>query len=295
MVDEVLKDLVTNADGVYIDGTVGAGGHAEAILGRLDGKGKILGIDRDQEILEVARKRITSPQALFLHGTFDELDVSLRSAADFVGSGQVDGIFLDLGVSSYQFDVPERGFSFGKEARLDMRMDPRADEPNAEDILRTSSARDLEVLLREYGEEPFARRIAAAVVEARRKKNLATTTELAELVARAVPRRAWPRRIHPATRTFQALRIAVNRELERLDHFLESAPTFLKPNGRLAVISYHSLEDRRVKQSFVRFETEGILRRVTKKPLTATDEEIAENPRARSAKLRVAEKVGGSR
>jgi 16S rRNA (cytosine1402-N4)-methyltransferase len=286
MAREVARHLVTKADGIYIDGTAGAGGHTEVILSGLSGKGKILGIDRDEQILDVARRRVDDSRAIWLHGSYEDLEDACR----LLEVDRVDGILLDLGVSSLQFDVPERGFSFSKEAPLDMRMDATSNDATARDILQTSSAQNLERILREFGEEPFARRIAAAVVEMRRRNPLETTSQLADLVSRAVPRKAWPKRIHPATRTFQALRIAVNRELERLDAFLETVPTFLAPGGRAAVISYHSLEDRRVKQSFLKWDREGVLGRVTKKPLVPSDEEIRENPRSRSAKLRVAEK-----
>jgi 16S rRNA (cytosine1402-N4)-methyltransferase len=150
---------------------------------------------------------------------------------------------------------------------------------------------EIETILKKFGEEPFASRIAGAIVDRRRQKEIETTTELAQLVERVVPRRAWPRRLHPATRTFQALRIAVNRELERLEHFLQKAPQFLKPEGRLVVLSYHSLEDRLVKQACVRWEKEGVMRRITKKPVTPPDEEVRQNPRSRSVKMRVAERT----
>ena len=290
LVDEAVRRLIGRADGIYIDGTVGAGGHAEAILKNLGENGRLLGIDRDAEILNLARKRLEPfrERALFHHGSYEDLG----QACDLLGTRQVDGILLDLGISSFQVDSAGRGFSFAKEADLDMRMD-RSDWVTAGEIVQKSSERELEKILRELGEEPFARKIAGAIVEERRLRPMETTTALAALVARTVPRRAWPRRIHPATRTFQALRIAVNRELDRLTAFLEKVPAHLAPGGRLVILSYHSLEDRIVKQSFVRREREGIFKRLTKKPIRAGEAEIAENPRARSVRMRAVEKMGG--
>jgi len=287
LVREALDLLVTRTDGVYVDGTVGAGGHSEEILKRLGAGGRLLGIDRDSDILEKARERLGGDARVVLHhGTFEDIETALRIA----GVPHVDGILVDLGVSSLQLDRAERGFSFSKDAPLDMRMDPSGGE-TAADYLADVSEKELERILKEYGEERFARRIARMISEARRKHPVETTAELAGIVSRAVPRGAS--RIHPATRTFQALRIAVNGELDRLDRFLERAPAALAPGGRLAVISYHSLEDRRVKRAFVEAERLGILRRLTKKPVTPSEEEIFDNPRSRSAKLRAAEKGGG--
>lgn len=294
LVDEVVRHLLSRPEGVYIDGTVGAGGHAEAILKKLGEKGRLLGIDRDEEILNLAEKRLEPfrERILFHHGSYEDLE----QACDLLGTRQVDGILLDLGISSFQVDSAGRGFSFAKEADLDMRMDrsdSMADAVTAGEIVQKSSERELEKILRELGEEPFARKIAGAIVEERRLRPIETTTALAALVAKTVPRRAWPRRIHPATRTFQALRIAVNRELDRLTAFLENVPAHLAPGGRLVILSYHSLEDRIVKQSFVRREREGIFKRLTKKPIRAGEAEIAENPRARSVRMRAVEKMGG--
>jgi 16S rRNA (cytosine1402-N4)-methyltransferase len=279
LVREVLDLLITKADGRYVDGTVGAGGHAAAILGRLGPEGRLLGIDRDSDILKVARDRLGADARVELHhGSFDE-----------ISGDPVDGLLLDLGVSSLQFDEGERGFSFNKDAPLDMRMS-RDEGDSAADLVATLTERELEKILKEFGEERFARRIAGMIVETRRKTPIETTTQLAALVGRAVPRAAWPRRLHPATRTFQGLRIAVNGELTKLDRVLAAAPRLLNPGGRIAVISYHSLEDRRVKQSFVEGERLGILRRLTKKPIVPSEEEVRDNPRSRSAKLRVAER-----
>lgn len=287
LVNEVVRHLVIRGEGTYIDGTLGCGGHAGAILKSLQGKGRLLGIDRDEEALSVARQRLSDfgGRCLFLHGSYEDLG----AACDLLGTREVDGILLDLGISSLQVDSAERGFSFSKEALLDMRMNQQ-ERTTAADLIRQGSERDLERILKEYGEEPFASRIARAIVQRRREKTITTTTELADLVARTIPRKAWPRRIHPATRTFQALRIQVNRELEKLNHFLTKAPHFLAPGGRLTILSYHSLEDRMVKISFLQGEREGVLKRVAKKPTFSSEEECLENPRARSARLRVAEK-----
>jgi len=282
LVREVLDLLVTNPDGTYVDGTVGAGGHSGEVLKRLSEKGRLLGVDRDSEILNKARERLVDARVSLQHGSYDEWS---EEDGDPVG-----GVLLDLGVSSLQLDQADRGFSFSKDAALDMRMDPSSGETAAE-FLADVTEKDLERILRDYGEEPFARRIARTVMEERRRSPIETTFGLAALVGRAVPRGAWPKKIHVATRTFQAVRIAVNGEMERLDKFLRNVPNRLKPGGRVAVISYHSLEDRRVKQAFVAAEKSGVLKRLTKKPVIPTEEEILKNPRARSAKLRVAEKV----
>jgi len=293
-VDEVVRQIVVKPDGFYIDGTVGAGGHLEALSKNLQAAAQrdektvhLLGIDRDAHILEVAKRKLYGRDVRFFHGVFDELE----RAVEVLGVERVDGILLDLGVSSLQLDQAERGFSFAKEAALDMRMDD-SEQVTAADLIAESSEEELIRILRTYGEERFARRIARTLIEERRRRSIDTTGELAAIVSRAIPRKAWPRRIHPATRTFQALRIAVNRELDHLERFLEKAPHFLNRGGRVAVISYHSLEDRLVKHSFLKWMREGVLERLTKKPMTPTESEIAENPRARSAKLRVAEKVG---
>lgn len=276
---------MTKPDGVYVDGTLGAGGHAEAILGRLGPAGRLIGVDRDSEILEIARSRLGADNRVLLHhGSFDEWEDEDGIAES------IDGILLDLGVSSLQLDRAERGFSFSKTAPLDMRMDPWQGD-SAADFVAEASEKELEKILKEYGEEPFAKRIARTIVLMRRTRPIKTTTALADVVSSAIPRGAWPRRIHPATRTFQALRIAVNGEMKRLENFLRDIPGRLNPGGRVAVISYHSLEDRRVKQAFVAAEKAGVLKRLTKKPVIPSEEEILENPRSRSAKLRVAERT----
>lgn len=287
LLKEAVDLLVTKDDGLYIDGTLGAGGHAAEILKRLGAEGRLIGIDRDSEILEKARERLGGDARVVLHhGAFDEwLDDEAK------GGLKADGLLLDLGVSSLQFDEGGRGFSFAKDGPLDMRMDASAGETAAEYLERVPE-KELETVLKEFGEERFARRIAREVIHVRRQETIETTARLAAIVARAVPRGAWPKRIHPATRTFQALRIAVNRELERLERVLKMAPSILKPGGRMAVISYHSLEDRRVKVAFAEGERAGIWKKLTKKPVVPSEDEVRENPRSRSAKLRAAEYTG---
>jgi 16S rRNA (cytosine1402-N4)-methyltransferase len=270
---------------MYCDGTVGGGGHAEALLAASAPDGALLGVDRDGEALAVAAERLRpfGARARLVQGDYRDLAALARAA----GLGPFAGILVDLGVSSLQLGDPARGFSFGREGPLDMRLDRAGCGPTAGDLLRRLPWHALEAILREYGEERWARRIARALVAARARAPITTTTELADLVARAIPRRAWPPRIHPATRTFQALRIAVNSELEGLEGALEGAAALLAPGGRLAVISFHSLEDRAVKTAFRRLATAQEFALLTRRPVTPAAGEVAANPRARSAKLRV--------
>ena len=263
---------------------MGGGGHAEALLAGSAPDGVLLGLDRDGEALAVAAERLRpfGQRARLVHGDFRELPALARAAV----MGPFDGILLDLGVSSLQLADPARGFSFSHDGPLDMRMDRMAPGPTAADLLRRLPEADLAAILRDDGEERWARRIARALVAARARAPITTTGELARLVGQAIPRRAWPPRIHPATRTFQALRIAVNRELEGLGEGLEAAVSLLVAGGRLAVISFHSLEDRAVKQTFRRLAAGTGIELITPKPVTPTAEEVAANPRARSAKLR---------
>jgi len=272
--------------GRYLDATVGLGGHAEAILQASAPGGTLLGIDRDGEALALARQRLApfGPRVTLVQGRYEEL-------ADLPGIGKgFDGMLFDLGSSWLQLDSAERGFSFGREGPLDMRMD-RSTGQTAADLVNRLSERDLADLIFRWGEERWSRRIAWAVVEARRRTPIRTTTELASLAAGAIPRRAWPRHIHPATRTFQALRIAVNDELAGLGPALEKAVTLLRPGARAAAISFHSLEDRIVKQTWRGLEVSGRARVLTKRPITPGETEVAGNPRARSAKLRAVERA----
>jgi 16S rRNA (cytosine1402-N4)-methyltransferase len=283
--EEVIALLRPRPRGRYLDATIGLGGHAEAILRASAPTGVILGIDRDAEALALARTRLASfgARLILRQGRYETLAQWIKPVERF------DGILFDLGASSLQLDAADRGFSFGHEGPLDMRMDRGAGTTAAE-LLRRLSERELADLIFEWGEERWSRRIARAIATARRERPIATTTDLAAIVARSIPRRLWPRHIHPATRTFQAIRIAVNEELVGLGGALEDAARLLAPGGRVAVISFHSLEDRIVKQTWRRLEAEWDLKILTKRPLTPGAAEEAANPRSRSAKLRALER-----
>ena len=295
LLQAVLSFLQVRPGGVYIDGTVGGGGHAAAILAASAPDGRLLGLDRDPAALKVAREHLApyGERVTLRRGSFADL---LHLAEGFIPA---DGVLLDLGLSSLQLADPARGFSFSQDGPLDMRFDP-SEGPTAADLVNTLSVRELTDLLYRYGEEKQARRIAEAIVAAR---PLYRTAELASLIERTVGRRE---KIHPATRTFQALRIAVNRELEALEAVLPQALEALRPGGRLVVISFHSLEDRLVKQFLHREARDCIcppeipvcvcghraqVRVLTPKPVRPDAAEVAANPRARSARLRAAEKV----
>jgi 16S rRNA (cytosine1402-N4)-methyltransferase len=281
MAVEVARWLAPRAGGIYCDATVGGGGHAARILGIAETR--LVGIDRDPAALDAARARLASfgDRVTLVHGDFSEAPAILRA----LGAEPIDGFVLDLGVSSPQLDQPARGFSFRAAGPLDMRMDPTRGE-TAADLLRRVSRHELEQILRDYGEERFAGRVARAIKEAAGDNLLHSTTDLAAIVAHAVPTRE--RKKDPATRTFQALRIAVNRELDEIERFLSGFAEVLAPGGRVVIITFHSLEDRIVKH---RLRALGSVQVLTKKPLVPADAEIARNPRARSAKLRVAEKA----
>jgi 16S rRNA (cytosine1402-N4)-methyltransferase len=279
---EALELLAVRPGGLWVDGTVGLGGHASALLRASAPDGRLLGLDKDSETLERAR------EALAPFGARVRLEVAdFREIRERLRGERADGILLDLGLSSAQLDEPGRGFSFQAEGPLDMRMDRRQGETAADVVNRTREA-DLADLIYRYGEEPASRRIARAIARARQAQRIRTTTQLAEIVRRAVGRR--PRRgIHPATRTFQALRIRVNRELEGLGGALELAAECLRPGGRIAVIAFHSLEDRAVKEAFRALAGRGFLV-LTKKPVRPGEAEVRANPRARSARLRALER-----
>ena len=244
-------------------------------------------MDRDREVLAMARRRLAEfePQVEFAHGNFRDLPRLLKE----LGLSQVDGVLLDLGMSTFQVDQAERGFSFSKDGPLDMRMD-REQEVRAATLVNALSTDELAMMLETLGEERFANRIARQIVQARRAQPIATTTQLARLVADAVPSGARHGRLHPATRTFQALRLAVNDELGALQQFLEEIGALLTPGGRLAIIAFHSLEDRLVKQRFARGMREDVWTVLTKKPVRPTDSEMSQNPRSRSARLRCVER-----
>jgi 16S rRNA (cytosine1402-N4)-methyltransferase len=287
LLDKVVNFLEPLEGKTILDATVGAAGHAEAILKRLGPTGKYIGLDQDADALKLAEKRLSpyKRQVLLFQNNFVFMKETVFNAGIFA----VDGILMDLGLSSLQLEDPSRGFSFQHEGELDMRMDRRR-QLTAKALVNSLNEKELGGLLWEYGEERFAKRIAAAIVHYRKKSPINTTKELAEIVEKSIPRKAWPHRIHPATRTFQALRIAVNGELDALKEGLHQAVELLNPLGRLLVISYHSLEDRIVKQFFRTLNT-SFWRILTKKPVVPEAGEIQNNPRARSAKLRVLERV----
>ncbi|HBI16058.1 MAG TPA: 16S rRNA (cytosine(1402)-N(4))-methyltransferase [Desulfobulbaceae bacterium] len=285
LVDEVVGHLQPTPGRIYVDGTLGLGGHAQRILEATAPDGRVIGFDWDEEAIAVARRRLAS--------FGDRLRIVRANYADLVaglaGEGvmAVHGLVLDLGVSSLQLDRAGRGFSFQADAPLDMRMDLRLRETAAQLIARLS-AEELADLFYNFGEERQSRRIAARLVEARKSQPVTTTRQLAEIVARAIPRRFHPPKMHVATRVFQALRIAVNRELNNLVKVLAEAPTVLVPGARMCVLTFHSLEDRIVKQAFAGSRDYKV---VTRKPVLPGRQEVLVNPRARSAKLRVAERV----
>lgn len=286
MVAETVTILSPNRGGLFVDCTVGLGGHSRALL--QSGASRILGLDRDEDALREAREVLAEfgDRVELVHADYRDLDRVL----DVRGIARVAGALADLGVSSLQLDAEGRGFSFRRDEPLDMRMDRSSGVPVAE-LLATVDEDDLADVIFQYGEERFSRRIARAIVTARRGAPIRTTGQLAQIVRRAVPRRSH-QRIDPATRTFQALRIWVNRELDGLDRFLEAAARRLLGGARLAVITFHSLEDRIVKHAFRALErAEAALRVLTKRPMQPSDEEVTRNPRARSAKLRAIERL----
>lgn len=285
LLNEILRYLDYIRNEIIVDCTIGEGGHAEKILGNLGPSGILLGIDQDQDALVAARERLASfgKRVTLVWDNFINLENVLREK----GLEEVDGILFDLGVSSFQLNKKERGFSFLKEGPLDMRMN-KVQKINAADLVNKASYEELQNIIYELGEKRWAKRIAKAIVREREKEPITTTSQLAEIVGKAVPYRG---RIHPATRTFQALRIKVNRELENLKEALPQAVDSLKKGGRICVISYHSLEDRIVKNSFKNFARQGRLKILTKKPITPKEAEIRTNLRSRSAKLRVGERI----
>lgn len=284
MVREVIALLKPENGEIIVDGTLGLGGHAENIL-ESTAAGRVIGFEWDREAAELAAERLArfADRFLLIHGSYADIDSELAVC----GVEKVDGVLVDLGMSSLQIDRGERGFSFQKDAPLDMRMNQDM-EKTASDIINRAGENELADIFYFYGEERQARRIARFIVEKRRVSLIKTTHQLAELIKMAVPKRFHPKRIHVATRTFQGLRIAVNRELDNLNRLLEKAPDTLRSGGIFCVISFHSLEDRMVKQAF---RADSRLRVITGKPVQPAVEEIAANPRARSAKLRGAVRI----
>jgi 16S rRNA (cytosine1402-N4)-methyltransferase len=286
MASEVVEQLRPERGGVFVDCTVGLGGHSSALLAA--GAGRIIGLDRDLDALDRARQTLApwSERVALVHADFRSIDAVL----DRLGVTLIDGALADLGLSSLQLEAPGRGFSFQRDEPLDMRMDRNAGE-TAADLVARSDERELADAIFQYGEERHSRRVARAIVRARRESPVATTGRLATIVRQVIPYRGRLR-IDPATRTFQALRIWVNQELEGLDRFLEAAARRLRSQARLVVITFHSLEDRIVKRTFRALEKSEVTMRVlTRKPLGPTEEEVRRNPRARSAKLRAVERA----
>lgn len=303
MPNEVIRFMAPHSGGVYVDGTLGGGGHSRLILEASSPAGRVIGFDQDADALEAAQANLAefSGRVSFVRRNVSDIAAGLAE----LGVGAIDGLLLDLGVSSYQLDTAERGFSFQHDAPLDMRMD-RTSSPTAAELVNSLSEDELATVIREYGEENWAKRIAKRIVEARSVAPLESTRQLADLVSRAIPRKVWEKRIHPATRTFQALRIAVNDELGSLSQCLVDVMPLLKVGGRIVVISFHSLEDRIVKH-FLKDQATGCrcpkdfplcvcggepkLRLLTRKAVVAESDEVAANPRSRSARLRAAEKI----
>lgn len=303
LVHETVRALVHDPEGVYVDGTSGSGGHSLAIAGKLAAGGRLICLDRDPEAVRQSRERLRAlgKRGVFRKASFGDLHHTLQA----MGVVRVEGILLDLGMSSYQLDQSGRGFSFQREEPLDMRMDP-GQPMTAQELVQTLPEKELERLLRDFGEERRARQIARAIVRVREEHPIRSTSQLASLIEKIVSGHHRSRSKHPATRSFQALRIAVNRELDELGRFLDIAPELLNKGGRLAVISYHSLEDRMVKNAMRRWEGSctcppdlpvctcnrtAVCRRLNKRGIRPGTEETARNPRARSAVLRVAERV----
>lgn len=299
---ETIEALQIRPDGIYADGTLGGGGHSSGIAERLGPSGRLIGIDRDEAAIEAAGKRLApfGKKVSLVRGNYEDTASILKG----LGIERIDGMVLDLGVSSYQFDEAERGFSYREDAPLDMRMD-RRDEKTAYTVVNTYTETELFHLIREYGEDRFAKNIAKHIVLERQKKPIETTFQLADIIKQAIPARCREGGGHPAKRTFQAIRIEVNRELDILKGSVGGLIDLLNPGGRLCVITFHSLEDRIVKEAFRTAENPCICppdfpvcvcgrkpkgRVVTRKPVTAAEAELSENPRSHSAKLRVFER-----
>ena len=303
LLHECIEALDIKPDGIYLDGTLGGAGHSREIASRLSEHGMLIGVDRDPAALQAAGERLSAAKAriLLVHENFQ----NLRDILNQAGVERIDGMLFDLGVSSPQLDEVERGFSYMNDAPLDMRMNPE-DRLSAYEVVNDWPQEELKRILFEYGEERYAPLIAAAIVRERAKKPIETTLELAGIIRSAMPAQALREKQHPAKRSFQAIRIAVNDELGAVERMMEAAPDLLNPGGRLAVITFHSLEDRIVKNA-MQTAAKGCIcppsfpvcvcgrkpsvRILTKKPITSQPEELDENPRARSAKLRVAEKL----
>lgn len=302
LLNECIEALNIKEDGIYIDCTLGGAGHSSEILKRLSNKGILIGIDQDSEALAAAKEKLKDyKNVIYVHDNFYNIEKILKS----LNIEKVDGILMDLGVSSYQLDNAERGFSYMNDAALDMRMN-RDKTFTAYNIINEYSEEDLFRIIKEYGEEKFAKRIANFIVESRKTKPIETTFQLVDIIKRAIPAKARREGPHPAKRTFQAIRIEVNNELNIIENTIEKGIESLNPEGRIAVITFHSLEDRIVKNVFKRIENpcmcprefpmcvcgkKPLIKVISRKPIEASEEELNYNPRSRSAKLRVAEKL----
>lgn len=299
--DQVMEALNIRPGGTYIDGTVGGGGHSSGICERLQGDGLLVAVDRDRVALKASEERLGEYDCKkkFVHANYGDVDIIYRE------SGQANGVLLDLGVSSYQLDTAERGFSYMHDAPMDMRMD-EDDRFTAYDVVNGYEEEKLGTIIKDYGEERWAKRIAKFIVEARKAEPIKTTGKLVEIIKAAIPSSARRDGPHPAKRTFQAIRIEVNGELEHLKDAVEKFPDILAPGGRLAIITFHSLEDRIVKEAFAKrldpctcpkefpicvCGKVADVKKISRKPIIPSEEETEKNPRARSAKLRVIEKL----
>lgn len=300
LLKETVDSLITDKNGTYVDCTVGGGGHLRYLSEKLSLDAYIIGLDKDKEILSQTKDTINHPNVRFITADFRDIKTVLNKE----GIVQVDGIMADIGVSSFQLDSADRGFSFHEDALLDMRMN-REQPFSAEDLVNEYSESEIRQILFEYGEEKYARSIAKNICKQRMQKRITSTTELVEIIRESVPAK-YSREKHPARKTFQAIRISVNRELEALEALLNQSLDLLKPGGRICVISFHSLEDRMVKKFFQEESKTCIcppgypvcvcghqprLKTITRRPIIADEQEVEQNPRARSAKLRVGERI----
>lgn len=303
LLDECIDNLNIKPDGVYVDCTMGGAGHSKEIIKRLSKDGLFIGFDQDINAINTAKERLSeySDRVKFVHSNFQ----NLKNELEKIGVYKVDGVLADLGVSSHQLDEADRGFSYMQDAPLDMRMDIRCSF-SAYDVVNTYSEAELSKIIKDYGEDNWAKRIAKFIVEERKEKNIETTGELVEIIKKAIPKKARIDGPHPAKRTFQAIRIEVNNELGVITEMIDDAASIMNDGGRICIITFHSLEDRIVKNAFRDLATdcicpphipicqcdkEALVKVITRKPILPTDKEIEENPRSRSAKLRVAERI----